>query len=69
MTPGYYRLPDVNRERLVDGWLKTGDVFARDADGFFYFLGRPVFYPLEHVLLKHPPSPRFRRADATSGDG
>jgi len=37
VTPGYYRLPEVNRERLKDGWLKTGDVFDRDADGFFYF--------------------------------
>ena len=65
VTPGYYRLPEVNRERLVDGWLKTGDVFARDADGFFYFRGRTddMFnsggenvYPLEveNVLLKHP---------------
>jgi acyl-CoA synthetase (AMP-forming)/AMP-acid ligase II len=65
VTPGYYRLPEVNRERLVGGWLKTGDVFARDADGFFYFRGRTddMFnsggenvYPLEveNVLLKHP---------------
>jgi acyl-CoA synthetase (AMP-forming)/AMP-acid ligase II len=65
MTPGYYRLPRVNGERLVDGWLKTGDVFDRDADGFFYFRGRTddMFnsggenvYPLEveNVLLKHP---------------
>jgi acyl-CoA synthetase (AMP-forming)/AMP-acid ligase II len=65
VTPGYYRLPDVNRERLVDGWLKTGDVFDRDANGFFYFRGRTddMFnsggenvYPLEveNVLLKHP---------------
>jgi long-chain acyl-CoA synthetase len=35
VTPGYYRLLQVNRERLKDGWLKTGDVFERDADGFF----------------------------------
>jgi acyl-CoA synthetase (AMP-forming)/AMP-acid ligase II len=65
VTPGYYRLPEVNRERLVDGWLKTGDVFDRDANGFFYFRGRTddMFnsggenvYPLEveNVLLKHP---------------
>jgi long-chain acyl-CoA synthetase len=65
VTPGYYRLPEVNRERLVDGWLKTGDVFDRDADGFFYFRGctDDMFnsggenvYPLEveNVLLKHP---------------
>jgi acyl-CoA synthetase (AMP-forming)/AMP-acid ligase II len=65
VTPGYYHLPEVNRERLSDGWLKTGDVFDRDADGFFYFKGRTDdmfnsggenIYPLEveNVLLRHP---------------
>jgi len=65
VTPGYYRLPEVDRERIRDGWLKTGDVFDRDAQGFFYFKGRTddMFnsggenvYPLEveNVLLKHP---------------
>jgi acyl-CoA synthetase (AMP-forming)/AMP-acid ligase II len=65
VTPGYYRLPEVNRERLKDGWLSTGDVFDRDADGFFYFRGRTDdmfnsggenIYPLEveNVLLRHP---------------
>ena len=65
VTPGYYRLPDVNSERLRDGWLKTGDVFERDAEGFFYFKGRTddMFnsggenvYPLEveNMLLRHP---------------
>ena len=36
---GYY-----GRERhqvfTPDGWFRTGDVFATDADGFFYFKGR-----------------------------
>jgi acyl-CoA synthetase (AMP-forming)/AMP-acid ligase II len=65
VTPGYYGLTEVNRERLKDGWLKTGDVFDRDADGFFYFKGRTDdmfnsggenIYPLEveNVLLRHP---------------
>jgi long-chain acyl-CoA synthetase len=65
VTPGYFRLPEVNSERLKDGWLKTGDVFDRDADGFFYFKGRTddMFnsggenvYPLEveNMLLRHP---------------
>jgi acyl-CoA synthetase (AMP-forming)/AMP-acid ligase II len=64
VTAGYYRLPEVNRERFVDTWLRTGDVFDRDADGFFYFRGRTDdmfnsggenIYPLEveNVLLKH----------------
>jgi acyl-CoA synthetase (AMP-forming)/AMP-acid ligase II len=40
VTPGYHNLPEVNAKRLVDGWLATGDLFHRDADGFFYFRGR-----------------------------
>jgi acyl-CoA synthetase (AMP-forming)/AMP-acid ligase II len=65
VTPGYYKLPEVNRERLIDGWLRTGDLFSRDDQGFFYFKGRvdDMFnsggenvYPLEveNILLKHP---------------
>ena len=65
VTPGYYRLPEVNRERIVDGWLRTGDLFSRDAEGFYYFRGRTDdmfnsggenIYPLEveNLLLKHP---------------
>ena len=65
VTPGYYQLPEVNRERIVDGWLRTGDLFSRDAEGFYYFRGRTDdmfnsggenIYPLEveNLLLKHP---------------
>ena len=62
---GYYNLPEVNEERIIDGWLKTGDLFRRDEQGFFYFCGRvdDMFnsggenvYPLEveNLLLGHP---------------
>ena len=65
VTPGYHNLPAVNRQRLVDGWLRTGDLFHRDADGFFFFKGRTDdmfncggenIYPLEveGLLLTHP---------------
>ena len=40
VTTGYYKRPEVNAERLVDGWLKTGDMFACDDDGFYFFKGR-----------------------------
>jgi acyl-CoA synthetase (AMP-forming)/AMP-acid ligase II len=39
LMEGYY-----GRERWTtftpDDWYRTGDLFSRDADGFFYFLGR-----------------------------
>jgi long-chain acyl-CoA synthetase len=65
VTPGYHNLPEVNRHRIVDGWLRTGDLFSRDADGFFFFKGRTDdmfncggenIYPLEveGLLLTHP---------------
>jgi acyl-CoA synthetase (AMP-forming)/AMP-acid ligase II len=65
VTPGYHGLPEVNRKRLVDGWLSTGDLFRRDDEGFFYFQGRTddMFncggenvYPkeVENLLLAHP---------------
>ena len=39
-TPGHHNLPEVTAERSVDGWLRTGDILSKDADGFFYFEGR-----------------------------
>lgn len=65
VTAGYHNLPDVTRERIVDGWLRTGDVFRRDEEGFFYFIGRvddmfscggENIYPkeVEDLLLAHP---------------
>ncbi|MBT5049789.1 MAG: acyl--CoA ligase [Rhodospirillaceae bacterium] len=37
---GYNNRPELNRERLTDGWLHTNDLVRRDGDGFFYFMGR-----------------------------
>lgn len=65
VTPGYYRLDELNKMRLRDGWLRTGDLFHRDANGFFFFKGRvddmfvcggENIYPIEveAVLRKHP---------------
>jgi acyl-CoA synthetase (AMP-forming)/AMP-acid ligase II len=37
---GYNNRPELTRERITDGWLHTNDLFRRDRDGFFYFMGR-----------------------------
>ena len=63
--PDYYHLPEINAERLHNGWLRTGDLFFRDPDGFYYFKGRTDdmfnsggenIYPkeVENLLLSHP---------------
>ena len=62
---GYYKRPEVTRDKLVDGWLRTGDVFRRDAQGFYYFKSRvddmfscggENIYPkeVEDLLFRHP---------------
>ena len=40
LMAGYLNLPQVTATRVVDGWYDTGDVMRRDADGFYYFVGR-----------------------------
>lgn len=37
---GYNNRPELNDERLIDGFLRTGDIFRRDEQGYFYFMGR-----------------------------
>jgi long-chain acyl-CoA synthetase len=62
----YHNLPERTRQALTqDGFYRTGDVFSRDADGFFTFVGRAddMFvsggenvYPgeVEKMLERHP---------------
>jgi long-chain acyl-CoA synthetase len=62
---GYHNQPDITREKLQDGWLKTGDVFFKNADGFYFFrcrvddmfsCGGENIYPkeVENLLFTHP---------------
>lgn len=37
---GYWRRPDLTRDRFVDDWLRTGDVGYLDADGLLWLNGR-----------------------------
>ena len=65
LMAGYWHRPDATAETIVDGWLHTGDVAVRDADGFVYIQDRikdmiisggENVYPaeIEDVLLSHP---------------
>lgn len=37
---GYNNRPELTAERIIDGYLHTGDIFRRDEDGHFFFMGR-----------------------------
>jgi len=64
-SPGYWNRPEPTRRAFRDGWFRTGDLFTRDADGFYVHEGRAddVFKvagqwvapaDVERVLLTHP---------------
>ena len=61
----YWHRPEASAETIVDGWLHTGDVARKDADGFVYIedrikdmiiSGGENVYPaeVEKVLEAHP---------------
>jgi acyl-CoA synthetase (AMP-forming)/AMP-acid ligase II len=66
LMTGYHKLPDLTSSVLTrDGFYITGDVFRRDENGFYYFVGRTddMFvcggenvYPseVERILESHP---------------
>jgi long-subunit acyl-CoA synthetase (AMP-forming) len=37
---GYWNNPKANAETFVDGWLRTGDRFRVDEQGYFWFADR-----------------------------
>ena len=62
---GYWNRPDDTAATIRDGWLSTGDVAVRDADGFIFIrdrikdmiiTGGENVYPaeIEDLLLTHP---------------
>jgi long-chain acyl-CoA synthetase len=62
---GYHNLPAETAKRLRDGWYYSGDICRRDAEGFYYFVGRTDdmfvcggenIFPMEveTLLERHP---------------
>jgi fatty-acyl-CoA synthase len=61
----YWNNSQATSETIVNGWLKTGDLGTKDADGDYYIMGRKKdmiitggenVYPLEveHLISQHP---------------
>ena len=65
IMPGYWLKQEKTRAVLVGEWLRTGDLYRKDEDGYFWFCGRsddmlkvsglwvsPL--EIEGVLMEHP---------------
>ena len=80
---GYWRNPEATAAAFADGWLLTGDVAARDEEGYYRIVGRTKdmvisggenVYPaeIENVLHEHAGGRRGRgrrRAGRALGRG
>ncbi|MCP4297662.1 MAG: benzoate-CoA ligase family protein [Proteobacteria bacterium] len=61
----YWRKPEKTAETMVDGWLRTGDTYYQDEQGYYYFKGRNDDmlkvggiwcspFEIESKLIEHP---------------
>ena len=64
-TPGYWNRPELEGRTIVDGWLRTGDQYVREAEGWFHYQGRADDmmkvggiwcspFDIEARLMEHP---------------
>ena len=68
MLRGYLNEEERYRKCFVDGWYLSGDLARRDAEGYYWFVGRadddqvgrPSDRPfeVESALMEHPAGPR-----------
>jgi len=76
----YWNKPEVTAATFVDDWVRTGDLYRQDADGYWYHMGRsddcfkssgqwvsPV--EVEGVLLKHDAVNRVAVVQDFDGNG
>jgi acetyl-CoA synthetase len=65
MFRAYWRNPERYTRAFVDGWYLTGDLARKDADGYFWFIGRADDliktsghfvgpFEVESALMEHP---------------
>lgn len=79
-SPGYWNRHERTKATMLGAWLRTGDMFYEDADGYFYFCGRaddmlkvggiwvaPV--EVEAALMEHPAVFEAAVIGRADGDG
>jgi benzoate-CoA ligase family protein len=79
-TRFYWENPEASAQTFVDGWVRTGDLYRCDEDGFWFHSGRsddcfkssgrwvsPV--QVEGVLLRHPQVARAAVVEDFDADG
>ena len=79
-TAGYWNRPELTEATIQDGWVRTGDIYRRDEEGFFYHVGRsddcfkvrglwvsPI--EVESALLEHESVQEAAVVSATDRDG
>ena len=77
---GYWKKPEITVSTFVDGWVRTGDLYWQDADGYWFHMGRsddcfkssgqwvsPV--EVEGTLLKHEGINRVAVVEDFDGNG
>ncbi|OMP67287.1 benzoate-CoA ligase family protein [Domibacillus epiphyticus] len=40
LTPGYWNLHTLNKEKIIGEWFATGDKYYKDEDGYYTYYGR-----------------------------
>ena len=79
-SPGYWNRHEQTKRTMLGEWLRTGDMFYQDTDGYFFFCGRgddmlkvggmwvsPV--EVEACLLEHPALLEVGVIGRRDGDG